>query len=94
VTLGFQQADAISVLPNMKGIIATFYNVENQLSFAEEYELRRKNPEGRMPEIQRPVRVWTSQGSLTLPSPASIGIPNGCVSSLVAGFRSAKEASR
>lgn len=35
VTLGGQQADAISVLPNMEGIIATFYVVESSISGSE-----------------------------------------------------------
>jgi hypothetical protein len=72
VTLGYQTANAISVLPNMKGIIATFDKVQNQMSLEEESKLRRKD--GGV-EIQRTVRVWTSQGTLTLPRPALIGIP-------------------
>lgn len=76
VTLGHQTADAISVLPNMKGIIATFDVVENQLSVAEEAAWRRKQPTGAV-QIQRAVRVWTSQGSLTLPTLATIGVPAG-----------------
>jgi hypothetical protein len=75
VTLGYQTADAISVLPNMKGIIARFGKVENQISVDEEMSQRKKY--GDKVEIRRAVRVWTSQGSLTLPQPARIGVPAG-----------------
>jgi hypothetical protein len=75
VTLGYQTADSISVLPNMKGIIAKFHTVQNQMSLEEEMALRKKGGDG--VEIQRTVRVWTSQGSLTLPRPATIGVPAG-----------------
>jgi hypothetical protein len=74
VTLGYQTANAISVLPNMKGIIATFEPVQNQISLEEESALRKKGGADGV-EIQRAVRVWTSQGSLTLPRPALIGVP-------------------
>jgi hypothetical protein len=74
VTLGNQVADSIFVLPNMKGIIATFDQVKNPLSLEERQRLvDRKTPTQR---IRRPVRVWTSQGSLTLPTLASIGVPD------------------
>ena len=39
VTLGGQQADSISVLPNMKGIIATFNVVESSISGSEDLYL-------------------------------------------------------
>jgi hypothetical protein len=39
VTLGGQQADEISVLPNMKGIIARFYGVEPSISGSEDLYL-------------------------------------------------------
>ena len=71
VTLGYQTADSIAVLPNMKGIIARFAEVQNQASVSEE-ETRAS---GKSLEIRRPVRVWTSQGSVTLPTPARIGVP-------------------
>jgi hypothetical protein len=74
VTLGHQQADSISVLPNMKGIIARFDRVRNPLSVPEEQKLGKN---GQPHQIFRTVRVWTSQGSLTVPTPASIGIPVG-----------------
>ena len=75
VTLGYQTADAISVLPNMKGIIATFREVQNQMNIEEEWDLKKKPGEGI--EIYRTVRVWTSQGTLTLPRLAQIGVPAG-----------------
>ena len=75
VTLGSQTADAISVLPNMKGIIARFTPVQNQMGLEEETSLRGAGGTGVL--ILRTVRVWTSQGSVTLPQPASIGIPAG-----------------
>jgi len=75
VTLGYQTADSISVLPNMKGIIAKFDRVQNQITREEEAALRKKSRDGG--EIQRTVRVWTSQGSLALPQPALIGVPAG-----------------
>lgn len=76
VTLGYQTADAISVLPNMKGIIATFHEVQNQMSLEEESALRKKREDESI-EIHRPVRVWTSQGSLILPRSAQIRVPAG-----------------
>jgi hypothetical protein len=76
VTLGYQTADAISVLPNMKGIIARFNEVQVQMSIEEESSLRKKPP-GEGIEIYRTVRVWTSQGSLTLPRSAQIGVTAG-----------------
>lgn len=76
VTLGYQTADSISVLPNMKGIVAKFNEVQNQMSLEEESTLRKtRGSEGG--EIHRAVRVWTSQGSLTLPRLAQIGVPAG-----------------
>jgi hypothetical protein len=77
VTVGSQTSDAITVLPNMKGIIARFDVVENQTSPTEE----RSWPEkayGAPLEIQRVVRVWTSQGTIVLPQSATIGISNEC----------------
>ena len=65
VSLGYQLADEIAVLPDMKGIVATFRSVQNQASLD---EMSKKL------EIRRPVKVWTSQGTLTLPYPARIGI--------------------
>jgi hypothetical protein len=79
VTLGYQTADEISVLPNMKGIIAKFKIVQNQTSQQEYFDfkvLQKTQP----PEIQRAVRVWTSQGTIALPIPARIGIPENCPS--------------
>ena len=73
VTLGYQTANSIAVLPNMKGIIARFSEVQNQASVSEMSE----TADGAL-EILRTVRVWTSQGSLTLPTPARIGIPKDC----------------
>ena len=75
VTLGYQTADSIAVLPNMKGIIAKFENVQNQASLTEIQGATKGEPV----EIPRAVRVWTSQGSLTLPTPARIGIPESCL---------------
>ena len=74
VTLGYQTADSIAVLPNMKGIIARFGEVQNQLSITEAAQQKPDRPM----EITRAVRVWTSQGSVTLPTPARIGIPMDC----------------
>lgn len=69
VTLGYQTADEISVLPDMKGIIATFHNVQNQATLK---ELKGKH------EIRRSVRIWTSQGSTSLPLRALIAVPPNC----------------
>jgi hypothetical protein len=77
VTLGYQPADEISVLPNMKGIIAKFDTVQNPLSIEEAHELDKPQNKGKPRQIQRTVRVWTSQGSVTLPTQASIGLPPG-----------------
>jgi hypothetical protein len=77
VTLGYQAADEISVLPNMKGIIAKFDMVQNPLSIEEAHELDKAENRAKPRQIQRTVRVWTSQGSLTLPTQASIGLPPG-----------------
>lgn len=76
VTLGYQTADEITVLPNMKGIIAKFDKVENQASIREEQQ--REKGESGLLEIERVVRIWTSQGTIALPIPAHIGIPEDC----------------
>jgi hypothetical protein len=68
VTLGYQVADEISVLPDMKGIIAIFLTVQNQAG----------PQESNMTEIRRPVRIWTSQGTIALPERARIGIEGEC----------------
>jgi hypothetical protein len=78
VTLGSQTADEISVLPNMKGIVAKFREVENQSSDAERSLSRDKDSPFSIP---RTVRVWTSQGSVALPNRAQIVIPKGCMPS-------------
>ncbi|MCH5375367.1 MAG: hypothetical protein JJ992_15455, partial [Planctomycetes bacterium] len=49
VTLGSQRADEILVLPNMRGIIATFKTIE-----------RSSRPEPCRTQV--PIRVWTSEG--------------------------------
>ena len=77
VTLGYQIANSIAVLPNMKGIIARFSEVQNQASVSEMSDPILRSTDGEL-EIPRTVRVWTSQGSLTLPTPARIGIPKDC----------------
>jgi hypothetical protein len=66
VTLGSQRADEISVLPNMKGIVARFKEVEVQVG-----QLNSS-------VVPKPVRVWTSQGMVTLPTPAQIRVPGNC----------------
>ena len=75
VTLGSQTADEISVLPNMKGLVAKFREVENQSSDAERSLPRDRDSPFSIP---RTVRVWTSQGSVALPNRAQIVIPKGC----------------
>jgi hypothetical protein len=70
VTLGTQRADEISVLPDMKGILARFLPVENQATPEE--------MQGSPRSIERTVRVWTSEGSATLSAPATIAIPDAC----------------
>lgn len=92
VTLGYQTADTISVLPNMKGIIARFDRVQNQMSWDEEAAWRKRGGEG--VDIQRAVRVWTSQGSLTLLRPARIGIPAGTPSDCAAASAAAPPAEK
>jgi len=76
VTMGSQTADEISVLPNMKGIIAKFREVENQSSDVETSFIERQNKGPR--SIARTIRVWTSQGSVALTNRAQIVIPNDC----------------
>lgn len=76
VTMGYQTADQISVLPNMKGIIAIFNTVKNQMSVAEAKQAKKDENNSNGFEISRTVRVWTSQGMVALPEPARIGIPN------------------
>ncbi len=88
VTLGHQAADEISVLPNMKGIIARFNIVENQMSIAEN---RRGDQEEGVKdtgyEIKRKVRVWTSQGMTLLPELATIGVSQTCLQKTLADIR-------
>lgn len=52
VTLGGQVADEIQVLPNMRGIVATFTKVSEPASV-----------DGKKARANVPVRVWTSEGS-------------------------------
>ena len=78
VSLGYQVADEIAVLPDMKGIVATFRTVQNQASLDEQRA---------GDDVRRPVRVWTSQGSTSLPYPARIGIrgiPKSCDAAVAA----------
>ena len=76
VTLGTQVADEIEVLPNMKGIIAMFRPVYAQAS-VKEYLDSCSKPNGQL-QVERVVRVWTSQGMVALPYPATIGIAGSC----------------
>ena len=78
VTLGYQVAEEITVLPNMKGIIAKFKCVENQASPAEKTDWESTHKRGIPLEVPRAVRVWTSQGAITLPSAARISGENEC----------------
>lgn len=55
VTLGGQRADSISVLPDMKGIIARFRQVERPSGWV---NLDR--------EYYAPLTIWTSQGNITM----------------------------
>jgi len=71
VTLGSQIADQIMVLPNMKGIVAYFDTIENQSTIQEENTTHPFT-------ISRRVRVWTSQGTISLPELAQIGVSNAC----------------
>jgi hypothetical protein len=75
VTVGYQTANEISVLPNMKGIIAKFDMVQNQMNMSEAKETKPDSEGNR--DIRRAIRVWTSQGTITLPSAAWIEIPKG-----------------
>lgn len=77
VTLGYQTSDEISVLPDMKGIIARFHTIVNQASLEEQRSLGSGSRKF-APRITRVVRVWTSQGTVALPVQASIGIPEDC----------------
>ncbi len=79
VTLGAQRADRISVLPNMKGIIATFNEVEIPHS-AEESSgndtkcSTRKRGETDDWSIYVPLRVWTSEGMDRAPEDVCIRV--------------------
>jgi hypothetical protein len=78
VTLGDQPADSIEVLPNMKGIIAKFKQISDS-STPDEQAYRCDKHKGRRDvEVKRTVRVWTSQGAVTLPQPATIYVLNRC----------------
>ena len=76
VTLGTQSADQILVLPNMKGIIAKFNNIVNPINIAEEKKWKDSNDTA--VNIKRRVRVWTSQGTISLPQLAEIGVYQEC----------------
>jgi hypothetical protein len=91
VTLGYQVADEITVLPNMKGIIARFKCVEKQASLAEENKWNAAHKTGGVYEVPRAVRVWTSQGSITLPNPARISIDRSCQDDPVQGKAASKD---
>lgn len=88
VTLGNQTADEISVLPNMKGIIARFNSVENQMSIAENKRGdQEKGVKDSGYEIKRKVRVWTSQGMTLLPELATISVSQTCLQKTLADIR-------
>jgi hypothetical protein len=78
VTLGDQRAYSIEVLPNMKGIIATFQGIEDSSTPDERESICRKRTNRGDVEIKRTVRVWTSQGAVTLPQPATIYVLEKC----------------
>jgi hypothetical protein len=78
VTLGDKPADSIGVLPNMKGIIATFQGIEDSSTPDEKASICGKRTGRDDVEIKRTVRVWTSQGAVTLPQPATIYILGKC----------------
>jgi hypothetical protein len=63
VTLGGQIADRITVMPDMRGIVATFDPVEPPLDPA--------NP-------RKPLIVWTSESSARLGAPVEIDWPGDC----------------
>jgi hypothetical protein len=81
VSLGSQVADAITVMPNMNGIIATFGRVEIPADWTMNAS------------YLAPLTVWTSQGNARLPRQVEIGkpdapIPNGrCPAPLVQSSR-------
>jgi hypothetical protein len=78
VTLGDKPADSIGVLPNMKGIIATFQGIDDSSTPDEKASICSKRTGRDDVEIKRTVRVWTSQGAVTLPQPATIYVLGKC----------------
>jgi hypothetical protein len=70
VTVGAQRADEIFVLPNMKGIIASYRSIASRAP---------NETEGNSSDsVGRTVRVWTSQGVIALPDPAVVSGPENC----------------
>jgi hypothetical protein len=67
VTLGSQAADRIAVLPNMRGIIATFDCVRPQLPWGA--------PAGTRQDVE--VKVWTSEGVVRHPDMVKLEYPEG-----------------
>ena len=82
VTLGNEISSNIAVLPNMKGIVATFHVMRDMSTPDEVKAWCDENPQVDDVEITRTVRVWTSQGAVTLPRPATIYILGKCVKAL------------
>jgi hypothetical protein len=88
VTLGYHQASSIAVLPNMKGIIAKFDSIPDMSTPDEKSAWCDRYRGASDLEIERPVRVWTSQGSVTLPRPATIYALGKCKESRPHGEKS------
>ena len=75
VTLGSQVADEIQVLPNMRGIIAKFDQVEVPPGWPHLEPVVMDDNAVYAPH-KAPVTVWTSEGSSTLRRRAAIHVPN------------------
>jgi hypothetical protein len=66
VTIGAQRADRIAVLPNMRGIIADFKEVQRPVGLADGGKA-----------VKEELRVWTSEGVDTARERIMIAPPKG-----------------
>ena len=89
VTLGSQVADEIQVLPNMRGIIAKFDQVQVPTGWPHIEQTETGRDAGDAPHNKdasdaphkAPVTVWTSEGSNTLRRRAAIHVPGDSMAS-------------
>jgi len=78
VTLGAQPASSMTVLPNMKGLIANFDYVRPAAARNKTPDQSTQTRSADDVPTTEIVRVWTSEGSVILSTPVRIVMPESC----------------